>query len=99
MLKSARRAGYGLHMAMARRDTRPIVIDGLRYRWRVIGPARCCYDCAEGRTSFVVQRADAPGPLLKLSAPVFPVRPAHVAAAVREAVRTRRRTAADRSEV
>ncbi|WP_336111120.1 hypothetical protein [Streptomyces sp. PTD9-10] len=73
-------------MALRKKGTRLITVDGVAYRWRVSGGAGCCTGCASGRFDFVVEQADQKGAVLMAATSAFPVVPSIVEAGVRTAL-------------
>ncbi|GAA0677110.1 hypothetical protein GCM10010193_32950 [Kitasatospora atroaurantiaca] len=73
-------------MALRKKGTRLITVDGMAYRWRVSGGAGCCTGCASGRFEFVVEQADQKGAVLMAATSAFPVVPSIVGAGVRAAL-------------
>ncbi|MEV7731944.1 hypothetical protein AB0O75_07525 [Streptomyces sp. NPDC088921] len=85
-------------MALVRKGSRRIVVDGTVYRWRLRGRPTCFQGLAWSPCSFAVEHADTPGMTLVVTTDqahpsnwigreADPVRPSGVAAAVRLALR------------
>ncbi|MEU5664242.1 hypothetical protein [Streptomyces longwoodensis] len=85
-------------MALVRKRSRRIVVDGTAYRWRLRGRPTYLQGLAWSPCTFAVEHADAPGMTLVVTTDQphpsnwigrdsEPVLPSHVAAAVRVALR------------
>ena len=84
-------------MALVRKGSRRIVVDGTAYRWRLRGRPTFLQGLARSPCTFAVERADTPGATLVVTTDqphpsnwmgcdAEPVRPSSVAAAVRLAL-------------
>jgi hypothetical protein len=84
-------------MALARKGSRRIVVDGTVYRWRVRHKPSYCQGLAWTPLSYAVEQADSTGAVLVvrtsqphpsnwINAPAAPVRPADVASSIRTAL-------------
>ncbi|MEU1706410.1 hypothetical protein ABZ478_13530 [Streptomyces sp. NPDC005706] len=85
-------------MALVRKGSRRIVVDGLAYRWRLRGRPTYAQGLAWSPCTYSVEHADSPGMTLVVTTDqphpgnwigleAEPVRPSNVAAAVRLALR------------
>ncbi|WP_431987202.1 hypothetical protein [Streptomyces griseoflavus] len=85
-------------MALVRKGSRRIVVDGTAYRWRLRGRPTYSQGLARSPCTFAVERADTRGATLLVTTDqphpsnwtgrvAEPVRPSRVAAAVRLALR------------
>ncbi|PWI11440.1 hypothetical protein DIZ27_05185 [Streptomyces sp. NWU339] len=85
-------------MALVRKGSRRIVVDGTAYRWRLRGRPTYFQGMAWSPCTFAVERADAPGAVLVVTTnqphtsnwigrEAEPVLPSGVAAAIRLALR------------
>jgi len=73
-------------LALRKKGTRRITVDGAVYRWRVVGGARCCIACAWGRFDFAAEKVDQNGPVLLAYTSAFPVVPSVVEVGIRRAL-------------
>ncbi|MFD0400568.1 hypothetical protein ACFVHI_21135 [Kitasatospora sp. NPDC127121] len=73
-------------LTLGKKGSRLITVDGVVYRWRVIGGIRCCVPCSNGMSRFAVQRVGQRGAVLLAATPAFPVVPSIVEAEVRAAL-------------
>ena len=84
-------------MALVRKGSRHITVDGVRYRWQVRrkptysrancwSPIACAVERAESGGSVLVVETNRPHPGNWFTHPSTPVRPAEVAAAIRLAL-------------
>lgn len=76
----------GDKLSLVKKGSRLITVDGVVYRWRVIGSVRCCVPCSNGVSDFAVQRVGRRSAVLLAGTSAFPVVPSVVEAGVRAAL-------------